>query len=270
MFAHERASSFLQSLFTFDSPFLILDHLFDIDLSADIAGSEHHCADPRNEVYGSLAISTPPTGYEPNVTDNSEDIEVTASFFQDSNVTSIYDLGDNGAESPDAEIDDEHVRNALASTPYIQEREASASLLQTYHSNDESLLSGARSILASTVEPVAWLSQRRKSRQEFARNSEVWFRNCMLLHAPSVFLSSELLLFFFVLQTVSLTVATSPVGLVASSSTSLVVLAAVDRGTNSCRGPFLPSCGEAYVRPEQLTSWVLEWTHWRCRIVSYK
>ena len=68
------------------------------------------------------------------MTDNSDDMEVTASFIQDSNVTSIYDLGDNGAESPDAEIDDEHVRNALASPLYIHEREANASLLQAYHS----------------------------------------------------------------------------------------------------------------------------------------
>ena len=123
---------------------------------------------PPNEVYGSLAFSTPPTGYEPNVTDSS-DMEVTASFFQDSNVTSIYDLGDNGAASPDAEVDDEHVRNALASPLYIQEREANASLLQAYHSNEESLLPSARSILASTGEPVAWLSQKRKSSQEFAQ-----------------------------------------------------------------------------------------------------
>ena len=98
---------------------------------------------PRNEAYGSMAISTPLTSYEPNVTDNS-DIEVTTSTFQGSSVTSIYDLGDNGAESPDAEIDDEHVRNAMASPLYIQEREANASLLQAYHSNEERLLPGGR------------------------------------------------------------------------------------------------------------------------------
>ena len=37
---------------------------------------------------------------------------------------------------------------------------------------------------------------------------------------------------------VSLTVANSPVGLAACASTSRTVLAAVDLGTNSCRGPF--------------------------------
>ena len=103
-----------------------------------------------------MAISTPLTSYEPKVTDNS-DIEVTNSTFQDSNVTSIYDLGDNGAESPDAEIDDEHVRNALASPLYIQEREANASLLQAYHSNEERLLPGGRThcmvVTAKKIEP---------------------------------------------------------------------------------------------------------------------
>ena len=70
-----------------------------------------------------MAISTPLTGYEPNETDNSDDIEVSASFFQGSSITSIYDLGDNGTESPYVEIDDEHIRNALASPLYIEERE---------------------------------------------------------------------------------------------------------------------------------------------------
>ena len=117
---------------------------------------------PRNEACGSLATTTPLTGYEPNVSDNFDDIEVTASIFQ----TSINDLGDNGTESPDAEIDDEHIRNALASPLYFQKREANASLLQAYHSNEDSLLPGARSVLAGTGEPVAWLSQTRKCGQE--------------------------------------------------------------------------------------------------------
>ena len=44
--------------------------------------------------------------------------------------------------------------------------------------------------------------------------------------------------FFF--RMFSLTVANSPVGSVACASMSLKVLATVDRGTNSCRAPFLP------------------------------
>ena len=111
-----------------------------------------------------MAISTPLTSYEPKVTDNS-DIEVTNSTFQDSNVTSIYDLGDNGAESPDAEIDDEHVRNALASPLYIQEREAMRACCK--------LITLTKNACYQVEEPIAWLSQQRKSSQEFAQNSEV-------------------------------------------------------------------------------------------------
>ena len=79
---------------------------------------------------------------------------------------SVYDLGDNEAESPGAEIDDEHIRNVLASSLYVQEREANASLRQAYHSDEESLLPGARSTLPGTGKPAAWLSQKRKSSQE--------------------------------------------------------------------------------------------------------
>ena len=130
MFAHERSSSFPYS------------H------SSPLTRHEIIAPNPRNEACGSVAIITPPTGYEPNATDNLDDTEVNASFFQDS---SIYNLGDNGTESPDAEIDDEHIRNALASPLYMQEQEANASLRQAYHSNEASLQPGARSILASTV-----------------------------------------------------------------------------------------------------------------------
>ena len=59
-----------------------------------------------------------------------EDFEEVTSFFQGSNVKTVYIFGDNDAKHPDAEIDDEHTRNSLASPLYLQEREASASLLQ--------------------------------------------------------------------------------------------------------------------------------------------
>ena len=61
-----------------------------------------------------------------------EDIEAVTSFFQGSNVKTVYNLGDKDAKYPDAEIDDDHTRNSLASPLYLQEREASASLLQAF------------------------------------------------------------------------------------------------------------------------------------------
>ena len=67
-------------------------------------------------------------------------LEVT-SFFQGSNVKTVYNVGDNDAEYPDAEIDDEHTRNALASPLYLQEQEANANLLQVNHSQKRKLVS---------------------------------------------------------------------------------------------------------------------------------
>ena len=82
-----------------------------------------------------------------------EDFEEVTSFFQGSNVKTVYIIGDNDAKYPDAEIDDEHTRNSLASPLYLQEREASASLLQVYHSACFNM-----HCLASTGRPVYWMS----------------------------------------------------------------------------------------------------------------
>ena len=62
-------------------------------------------------------------------------------FFQGPNVKTVYILGDNDAKYPYAEIDDEHTRKSLASTLYLQEREACASLLQVCHSQKRKLVS---------------------------------------------------------------------------------------------------------------------------------
>ena len=70
-----------------------------------------------------------------------ENFEEVTSFFQGSNVKTVYILGGNDAKYPDAETDDEHTRNSLASPLYLQEREASASLLQVYHSQKRKLVS---------------------------------------------------------------------------------------------------------------------------------
>ena len=70
-----------------------------------------------------------------------EDFLEVTSFFQGSNVKTVYILGDNDAKYPDAETDDEHTRNSLASPLYLQERGASASLLPVYHSQKRKLVS---------------------------------------------------------------------------------------------------------------------------------
>ena len=56
------------------------------------------------------------------MTDTSDEFEVIHSFFQCSNHKTAYDLGDNDAESPNAEIDDEHIRNASHIVERVQNR----------------------------------------------------------------------------------------------------------------------------------------------------
>ena len=70
------------------------------------------------------------------------------SFFQGSNVKIAYNLGDNDAKYPDAEIDDVHTSNSLASPLYLQEREASASLLQAFTHKEKACVQRAQSIFS--------------------------------------------------------------------------------------------------------------------------
>ena len=93
-----------------------------------------------------------------------EDFEEVTSFFQGSNVKTVHILGDNDAKYP--EIDDEHTRNSLASPLYLQEREASASLLQVYHSQKRKLVSRCTVNFSKYGKPVAWMSQKLKSNQQ--------------------------------------------------------------------------------------------------------
>ena len=95
-----------------------------------------------------------------------EDFDEVTSFFLGSNVKTVYFFGDNGTKYPDAEIDDEHTRNSLASPLYIQEREASASLLQVYHSQKRKLVSRCTVNFSKYGRPVNWMSQKRKFDQE--------------------------------------------------------------------------------------------------------
>ena len=160
---NERSSSFLCSHSSpLSLPSLFLSTSSTPTSSITLPDQNTTAPNPRNEAYGSLAIIQPLTGYEHNVTNKFDVLEVAASIFQDSSAASTCDIGDNGTESADAEIDDEHHRNALASPLNMQEREANADLSQACHSNEQSFLPDARSILASTGELVALLSQKKK------------------------------------------------------------------------------------------------------------
>ena len=136
------------------------------NLFDNVAGSEHHCT--KSTKWGLRLFGHNPASHRLWAQRDRQIRRIRGCGFDLPGVEcpSTYALGDNGTESADAEIDDEHTRNASASPLYIQEREANADLSQAYHSNEESLLPDARSILASTGELVAWLSQKRKSSQE--------------------------------------------------------------------------------------------------------
>ena len=77
----------------------------------------------------------------------------------------VYILGDNDVKYPDAEIDDEHTRNSLSSPLYLQEREASVTSLQVYHSQRESLFQRAQSIFSKHGETGILNVTKRKSNQ---------------------------------------------------------------------------------------------------------
>ena len=97
--------------------------------------------------------------------DASDEFEVYPLIFRSSNINDIYNLGADNEESANAEIDDEHIRNALTSPLFPQESEAEASLKQTYRSIEEGLFKSAQSV-ASMGRPVSWPTQKRKPNQE--------------------------------------------------------------------------------------------------------
>ena len=107
MMSHER--SLLFSLLCSHSSSFLTPSLFLSSSTSPITLPDKNptAVIPRNEDRGSLATTTPLTGYEPNVPDNFDDIEVTTSIFQSSSVC------DNSTESPDPEIDDEHIKRWL-------------------------------------------------------------------------------------------------------------------------------------------------------------
>ena len=83
--------------------------------------------------------STSPTGYEPNslIEDNSKDLnemtsmEIKTMFFHKPSMTSTYDPAESIATPPpESNLDDDQIRNMLASLLFLQEGEASADRLR--------------------------------------------------------------------------------------------------------------------------------------------
>ena len=81
------------------------------------------------------------------------------------------DIDTEPSYSIDAELDDEFIRKAPSSPLFTEEREESANLRQTYHSQEESLLPAQSSFTRTSTgkpvyEPSSNLSQKRKSSRD--------------------------------------------------------------------------------------------------------
>ena len=90
-----------------------------------------------------------------------EYFEEVTSFFQGSNECqdSLHPW-DNDAKYPDAEIDDVHTRNSLASPLYLQEREASAILLQAFTYKEKVCSTCTVNFFSKYRETRYWMSQK--------------------------------------------------------------------------------------------------------------
>ena len=128
----------------------------------------YQCDDPINMSLGSLADLHSPTGYWPkDLAEEDNPVQVKPLFFHRPRKTSTYDSAESIATPPpESDFDDEQIRALLASSLYLQEREASADRSQVYHSVRENLVSSSSQVPKSTGKPVAMFSSKRKSSQE--------------------------------------------------------------------------------------------------------
>ena len=82
------------------------------------------CADPSNSSFGPVPDSTSPTGYEPNNLIEENSMEIKPMFFHEPSMTSTYDTSESIATPPpESDLDDEQLREKLASPLHLQERE---------------------------------------------------------------------------------------------------------------------------------------------------
>ena len=117
----------------------------------------YHCDDPVNVSFGSLADLHSPSGYEPkDLAEEDNPVQVKPLFFHRPSMTSTYDSAESIATSPpEWDLDDEQIRTLLASSLYLQEREASADRSRVYHSFRENSASSSSHFRESTGKPVA-------------------------------------------------------------------------------------------------------------------
>ena len=133
-----------------------------------LSHGDDHCDDPRHgATFGQLAESNTLTGYEPNDLTEMNNTGGTPIFFHRPSVTSTYDSAESTTTPPlKSDLDDEQIRNMLASPLYSQEREAGADRPQVYHSCRETCVSSSSLFRANAGSPAAVFSHKIKSSQE--------------------------------------------------------------------------------------------------------
>ena len=94
-------------------------------------------------------------------------MEVKPMFFHKPSMTSTYCTCESIAtSSPESDLDDDQIRNMLASPLYLQKRQASADRSRVYHFFQENSVSSSSRFRESAGKLAAVFSHKRKSSQD--------------------------------------------------------------------------------------------------------
>ena len=135
--------------------------------SSDFLPSETiPCADPQEVSLGYLAEPSLQV-MNPRILQETR-IHVSNHYSStDQEKPDTYDSAQNlVTPPPESDLDDEQIRDLLASPHYPQEREANAERSQLYHSERENMMSSPSQDPASTGKPVELISSQNRSNQE--------------------------------------------------------------------------------------------------------
>ena len=124
--------------------------------------------------FGLVAEMHSLTGYEPkDLTEESNSTLVKPMFFHRPSITSSYASAESSATpTPESDLDDDQMRNMLASPLYLQEREASADRPRVFRSFREHSVTSSIHLRESAGKPAAVFSHTRKSSQEILSDRE--------------------------------------------------------------------------------------------------
>ena len=127
------------------------------------------CADPSNVSFGHLAEIHSPTGHEPkDLSEEDNSILVKPMLFHRPSMTSTHDSAESiTTPPPTSDLDDDPIRNMLASPLYLQERAASADRSRVNHCFRENSVSSSSRFRESAGKPAPVFSKKVESRDTF-------------------------------------------------------------------------------------------------------